>query len=321
MGDSYLITGATGFVGRELCRSFSADSKSFVTLQRKSVPGLGSTSDFSADLALAQIPGACLDGVSTVIHLAGMAHVDAPAEQHEQLNQEATLRLAESAAAAGVGHFIFLSSVKAMGPSREGLRREEGDLGPVDSDYSRSKRAAEIGLEIISRESGMRTTSLRSALVYGADARANIRSLIGSIARGLPGLPERGGRSMVAIDDLVAAINAVVSQGGNGYSCYIVCGDCDYSARHIQDATRDALKVGSVRWTPPLFLWRLAAGCRDLMSPGLLPGDSTFAKLFDSELYSSRALQQATGWKPQSTFELHLPAILKAMSLADGADG
>mgnify|MGYP000570839561 CR=1 FL=1 len=83
------------------------------------------------------------DGVDVVFHLAGIAHQNAPASAYREVNELATLQLARLSAAAGVGSFVFLSSVKAMGPSRGPEARSEADCFPPVGAYARSKRKAE----------------------------------------------------------------------------------------------------------------------------------------------------------------------------------
>lgn len=59
-----------------------------------------------------RLPGGALRGVDTVIHLAGPLH-DQPTANLEELNATASWRLADAAAQAGVGHFVYASALGA----------------------------------------------------------------------------------------------------------------------------------------------------------------------------------------------------------------
>ena len=60
------------------------------------------------------LPGGVFDGVSAVIHCAGLAHRHADERDYQRLNVEATSDLARRAVDAGVSHFIYVSSLNVV---------------------------------------------------------------------------------------------------------------------------------------------------------------------------------------------------------------
>jgi nucleoside-diphosphate-sugar epimerase len=209
------VTGATGFIGRELVNRLS--SRGFATrmLQRRlgqeSLPGveqyvigdLNSDSDF----------GPALSEATIIVHLAARVHeMNEDHEQayqlYERLNSQATLSLARAAAKLKVRRFVFLSTAKVNGERTHYKAFSENDepcpLGP----YAISKWKAEQGLRRIGQEFGLEVVILRPPLVYGPGVAGNFLRLVDLVnrARVLPlgGLDNK--RSMVGLANLTDMI-------------------------------------------------------------------------------------------------------------------
>ena len=242
-----------------------------------------------------------LEGVDIVFHLAGIAHQQAVESAYDQLNYQATLRLAHLAAAAGVKCFVFLSSVKAMGaPGSDQQRSEQDCSAPVDP-YGLSKWRAECALREAFIGHAMSVVVLRPALVYGPRAKGNLSLLAAGVRRGLPRPPPGGLRSMVAVQDLVDLLCAIAASPPSGVCTWIVCDESPVSTRGIYDLMRKASGKGrGVSWLPR-WGWRLGALLLDLRSGRR--HDSTFGKLFGTELYSNRRILADTPWRPRGRLE------------------
>src|SRR5262245_10283447 len=114
---SILITGATGFVGRALVAALAPHARLTLGLRRPLGAIAGIEQAVVGEIGPDTDWRTALVGVETVIHLAAHVHVAAGASEIEfmRVNRDGTLRLAESAQEAGVGRFLFLSSVKVEG--------------------------------------------------------------------------------------------------------------------------------------------------------------------------------------------------------------
>src|SRR5882672_8397546 len=173
-----LVTGATGFVGAALCRELLARAHTVRAAARRpsplshSRPGLHEVPvpDIAGDVDF----GPLLDGMDAVVHLAGIAHRAAGAEELRRVNVDATSRLA-AAAAASVRRFVFVSSVNVHGEdSGDGAYAENDPMRPQDA-YGRSKLEAEHALTEMAARSGMELVLIRPPLVYGPAVKANFR--------------------------------------------------------------------------------------------------------------------------------------------------
>ena len=297
----YLITGATGFIGRELYRQLADGSVTVVPLSRGGGPLSDGTASLAVDLVHAPPADELMRDVDTVFHLAGIAHRQAPESAYEQLNYRATLALAAAAAAAGARCFVFLSSVKAMGPAGSHEPRNEEDCRPPVGAYASSKWRAECALRELYADSPMAVVILRPALVYGSGAAGNLALLVGAVRRGLPRPPAGGERSMIARQDLASLLCHLGEEPPRGVHTWIVCDGQRYSTRRLFDAMRAALGRGpGISWCPR-WLWRLAAGLIDLCRGR--SGGSTYERLFGDELYCGAALLSARQWRPRRRFE------------------
>ncbi len=128
-----------------------------------------------------------------------------PLADFRRVNVEGTRQLARQAAAAGVQRFVYVSSIKVNGESTAPGRpfRADDPPQPVDP-YGISKHEAEQALREQAATAGMELVVIRPPLVYGPGVRANFRSMMTWLQRGIPlplgAIDNR--RSLVALDNL-----------------------------------------------------------------------------------------------------------------------
>lgn len=305
-----LVSGATGFIGRELCRQLDANAESYIGLSRKGGVLPGGQASVAIDLGNLTVQQSLFEGVEVVFHLAGIAHQSAQPSQYEAVNHQATVDLAKAAAESGVKTFIFMSSVKAMGAPASLSSRAEADCSAPSDAYGRSKLLAELDLQAAYSESEMSVIILRPALVYGVGAAGNLELLSRAVRLGIPGPPVLGGRSMIAVEDVVGLLLTLAQSPPKGLHTWIVCDGDSYSAGKIFDLMRQTLGKGpATRWLPLPF-WRLGCALRDAVA-GAEAG-ATFGKIFGTELYCADALRLAVDWQPQVAFADSVKRIMVA---------
>jgi nucleoside-diphosphate-sugar epimerase len=209
------LTGATGFIGQWLLQELPKRGYRLrVLLRRPSVVPMAAASAVVGDLARPMNMAAALADVDAVIHSAGLAHAMSglPEDDYRMLNTEATIGLARAAQRAGAKRFVFLSSIRAQsGPTADQVLTEALAPQPTDA-YGRSKLAAEHGLAALDVD----WVALRLVLVYGAGVKGNMAQLL-RLARSPYPLPLgalAGRRSVLALDNLAAAVDAVLTAPG-----------------------------------------------------------------------------------------------------------
>lgn len=210
----FLITGASGFVGRALCNELTTQGQyvkavvrsrelsiNYVKLQ--TIATLGQNFDGSE----------MLQGIDSVIHLAARVHIMNdqsinPLQDFLDVNFYGTINLAKQAAATGVKRFVYVSSIKVNGEYAEDKPFDEGDLANPQDHYAVSKWKAEQALRQLSEETAMEIVIIRPPLVYGPGVKANFLRLLNMVNKSVP-LPLasiNNRRSMVYIGNLVDAI-------------------------------------------------------------------------------------------------------------------
>lgn len=322
-GGEVAVTGSTGFVGTALLPALSAAGARVRLLARVSTP-----TQFPppltvqpGDLADTAALSSLVQGADSVLHLAGYAHAlskpdPAELERHRRINLEGTQNLFNAAAAAGVRRFVFVSSVKAGGEDAHDCLNERSARLPADP-YGQIKRQTEDWLFEQGARSGVEITVLRPALVYGPGVKGNLAALLRAIDRGcFPPVPETHNiRSMVSVQDLVAALLAAVTRPeAAGQVCIIDDGEA-YSTRRIYTAMANALGKSIPSWNLPAGVLRALGHVGDfgeLLLRRALPFNSTLAaRLLDSACYRSAQAESVLGFKPQYRLEDVLPAMVR----------
>ncbi len=299
---TYAITGGTGFVGSQLLKELLEAGHLVIHIGRQnSLVNHPNLKWVQADLGSAFNVTEELRGVSAVFHLAARAHVMRETaknseELYRQMNTEATRMLAEQAANAKVKHFVFLSSVKAVGEESSRFAwRENTQPAPPDI-YGVTKLEAEKSLKEICGSSSMTFTILRSPLVYGPGVRANFLSLIKAVDNGIP-LPfgrTKNRRSIVARKNLTSALRMCADNPNAKNKTYFVSDPHPLSTAQLIKAVARALGKRPLLIPFPVFL---------LKALGVVTFKSAQVNRLTNNLeLDISAIQRELGWKhPQST--------------------
>lgn len=301
-----LISGETGFIGQRLIHALQAGGRECRGMARKAV---STEKTVIADLADKTALTAATAGIERVFHCAGYAHAFASrsaddADQHWRINFEGTRNLVEAAGQAGVKRFVFLSSVKAMAEPGA-VCADENLPGAPQTAYGQAKRAAEEAVLEAGRRYGMHVVNLRLAMVYGAGGRGNLERMGRLVRRGLfPPLPETGNhRSLVHVDDVLAAMSRVAADERAAGKTYIVASPEAPSGRALFDALRVAQGLPACRWSLPAPMLRSAARLGDALETLFrrrLPLDSeVLERLLGSAWYSPERMERELGWCAQ----------------------
>jgi len=305
-----LITGSTGFIGRRLAVHLTRQQQLLRLLARRND---GDRAICLADLADRRALPAVCAGIDSIYHCAGYTRAFSSLSMHDanlhwQGNYQNTCNLLEAAGRAGVQRFVFLSSVKALAEPGDACMDEDHPGLPTTA-YGQSKRAAEEAVLEAGERFHMHVVNLRLTMAYGAGGRSNLERMGRLVERGLfPALPETGNRrSLVHVDDVVAAMcQAINADQANGRT-YIVAGPQAPSGRQLYDAMRLVLGMPASSGSFPESLLRLAGRCGDsfeaIFKKRVALTSEAVARLLDSAWYSSARIQQELGWQAHRGLE------------------
>jgi len=314
-----LVTGATGFIGSRLATALEARGEHVRRMSRLALPG---PSAVCADLLDPDALDRACRGVELVFHCAGLAHAfDSPGEtadrRHRDVNLAGTVNLVAAAGRQGVGGFVFLSSVKAMGVPGAALVDEAWPALP-ETAYGRAKRDAEHAVLAAGPRFGMRVTNLRLAMVYGPGSRGNLERMAHGIRRGwFPPLPETGAkRSLVHVDDVLVAMLLVADDARAAGKTYIVADPRSYSGRELYDALRAALGLAPVRWRCPAGVLRFGGEIGHWLGKlrrRPVPLDrAAVERLLGPESYSPALIERELGWRARVSLQQGLQETFAA---------
>lgn len=256
-----LVTGGTGFIGRNLLEAWKDRYRLVpVSFSRTAVD----------DIAV--VAGDC------IVHLAGIAHQKKGTDPalYFSVNYEKALAFARRAKEKGASHFIYLSSTKVYGVNAGMGIREDSPCHPADA-YGRSKLQAEEALSALA-DADFTVSHLRPPLVYGAGVKGNMLTLLRLTASGRP-LPFKGvnnERSIVYVGNLLAMLEAVIAQRAGGV--FIPADDSPYSTFAMLKLLKEELGTRNAEVPVPRWMTSLVRGIRPALG----------AKVFGSLVYDNR---------------------------------
>jgi len=317
-----LLTGATGFVGGELCAHLARAGQHLIlrTAVRsgRAPPPCSSETVVVGDLGSLTDWHSALEGVDVVVHTAARAHVmdgSVTEEEFTEVNARATLQLARSAAQAGVTRFVFLSSIKVNGEGEPGRPYLASDTPRPDDAYARSKWLAEQYLQEVAAARGMQAVVVRSPLVYGPHVKGNFLRLMSWVRKGRP-LPLgriHNARSLVNVWNLCDLLRRLLEHPAAGGRTWLVSDGEDLSTPELVRRVARAMGRRANLLPVPAPLLEGAA---------LLVGRrAQLRRLCDSLTVDISATRQELGWAPPVSATDGIARTVRWYLASEGARG
>ena len=308
-----LITGATGFLGKMLCKDLKL-KKHLIQISTRSDDQIsveGAKSFNVGDINSETKWNKALDNIDCVIHCAARTHVMRKKKQnilesYRKINVEGTRNLAIQASSCGIKRFIFLSSIKVNGertipPSSFNIN----DIPQPEDAYGISKWEAEQALWEVSKQTGLEVIIIRPPLVYGAGVKGNFLRLLDLIHKGVP-LPFsriENSRSFIGLENLIDIITLCVDHPKAAGNTFLVSDTECISTSDLIYKLAQIMKKSS-------RLFFISASLIKLM--GYMTGKSLEVKrlLYSLQVDSSHA-HKVLGWTPPFTLDQGLEKTIK----------
>lgn len=317
-----LVTGATGAVGPTLVQQLLANGYSVRTYSRHQV-----TSDLlplqvdqrCGDLLDSRAVADALKGISTVFHLAAKLHIENPSpaltEEYRRVNVTGSRIMAEQAAEAGVGRFIYFSTVKVYGVHQYPPIKENHPIRPKTA-YAQTKYEGELEVQQIA---GLETVILRLSAVYGPRLRGAWARLIKAVQHRwfipIGSLTNR--RSLTYVEDTARVAILAAQHPQTPGHIYNVVGHSAPTQHEIMAAIYAACEQTVPSLRLPASVAQLGAGALETVFK--MAGKhspitrETISQFVEDETYSSEALS-AIGFTPSVSLEEGWRLTLESMT-------
>jgi dihydroflavonol-4-reductase len=267
-----LLTGATGFLGSRVTHSFAQYGHTLRVLHRPQsrIDGVRQyVSEFMAGDVTDPIAALrAADGVDAIVHMAAdLSHWSRYRERIYRTNVTGTRVIAEGAKTAGVSTLVHVSSIAAVGFSRDGQPIDEqapNNFLPLKLLYHESKRLAEDEA-MDARRYGVNVVIVNPGVLYGPrDLSHTFGHTMLELAKGkIPGHPT-GGLSVTDVDDAALGIVAALQHGQSGERYLLTGHNMTYA--EVFKAQADAIGTKYSGRALPAPLLHLAARAFELQS-------------------------------------------------------
>jgi nucleoside-diphosphate-sugar epimerase len=270
-----IITGASGFVGKNLVKYFNDTHNIYILNRNDEV----------------RING------EFIIHLAGRAHdlkKVARYDEYYEVNTEYAKKIFDSFIESEAKVFIFLSSVKAVADSVKDELKEEDSPNPL-THYGKSKLLAEQ--YILSKEIpiGKRVYILRPCMIHGPGNKGNLNLLYKIVSIGLPWPlgAFKNKRSFCSIDNLCFVINEFIENNYITSGVYNVSDDDFLSTNEIIRLIAKSQEKKSFIINTPKFVVKFFSKLGDVFRLPLTT--ERLQKLTESYVVSNQKIKSAIG--------------------------
>lgn len=167
-----LVTGATGFLGHNLCEHLTGQGYRVRALARPT-SATGHLEALGVEIACGDVTdfesvSRALAGCGQVVHAAAHFRLWGPPEPFVQTNVEGTRHVLQAALAARVKRFIHISTIIVVGPQPPGVViTEQTPCMPYPSDYYAQTKCCGEKLALSYATQGLPVVVLRLGALYG----------------------------------------------------------------------------------------------------------------------------------------------------------
>ncbi|WP_343539408.1 NAD-dependent epimerase/dehydratase family protein [Sphingobacterium thalpophilum] len=276
-----LITGITGFVGKNLSKYFAKKGISCSGISLRDVEW--KIQDWNKGAA--------------VIHLAGKAHDTnntSDSGEYFKINRDLTIEVFTKFLQSDIRDFFYFSSVKAVADSVEDVLDESHIAQPL-TPYGKSKIDAENYLLMQSLPKGKRLFIIRPCMIHGPGNKGNLNLLYSVVKRGIPWplASFSNQRSFLSVDNLCYLIAEMLSNEKLASGIYNFADDDSLSTNELVELI--ALLLGKKKrlWRLPISVIRFAVKIGDILPLPL--NTERLKKLTESYVVSNQKIKKGLG--------------------------
>lgn len=271
--EKVIISGISGFVGTNL-RNY-LDNKVAITVYNRN--------DIDCEF----------NGHSCFIHLAGKAHdlkKNSDYQDYHNSNFELTKNIFERFINSDVNKLIFISSVKAVADSFNGILTEEETPDPK-TDYGKSKLLAEEYILSRNLPQDKQVFILRPCMIHGPGNKGNLNLLYKIVSKRIPwplGAFENK-RSFCSIGNLLFVIKELINRSDIPSGVYNIADDEPISTNELIRLIAISNHKSPLIWYFPKYFIKLFTRIGDVL--GLPINSESLVKLTESYIVSNNKIK------------------------------
>jgi UDP-glucose 4-epimerase len=296
-----LVTGASGFLGSEIVAFARKSGWAVRALHRRPSAQVEGVENFQCDLRDTAQLSKATEGMTAIVHAAGLAHVFGSSagdfNRFIEVNEIGTGNLIDAALQSGVPNVVLVSSVSVYGSYPGSECNETVPCHPRGA-YAISKRRGELrAIERMARGPGS-LVILRFTTIYGEGDRGNVAKLIDALDRGRFIWPGSGQnqKSLIYKEDAARACLCALDRPVSGTDVFNVSAQ-PATMKEIVTAICQALGRPVPRVGVPLSLLRAAGAIsRVLGDPGRL--DNRLQKFIHDDVYTAEKFENSFSFFP-----------------------
>lgn len=244
-----LVTGGAGVLGSRLTRGLVERGIQVRVLTLPGDPFVSRLDGLDCEIAYGDATDpksleGVMDGVDTVYHLAAIL-LSNDEDRFERINVGGTRTILEASAAAGVRHFILVSSISVT--------------YPYSTAYSRSKRECE---EMVRSRTDMAWTIVRPTLIYDGEGGEEFGLFKKHVLRFDP-IPFVGSgaarKNPVWVEDIMRGMVAIPGNPKSHGKVYALSGSEEITLRRMAEVILRAEGIRKAIVPVPAIAWRTAA--------------------------------------------------------------
>lgn len=282
-----LITGITGFVGKNLEKYLQDENKYqiFGTSRNLTKPNHLNIDFFNIS-----------NEFDIYIHLAGKAHdlkKTSNSQEYYEVNTELTKKIFDIFLNSKSNIFIYLSSVKAVRDNINKTLTEEEAPNPL-TDYGKSKHLAEQYI-LNNIPKNKKIYILRPCMVHGEGNKGNLTLLYNFIKKGVPyplGAFDNK-RSFLSIDNLCFVIKELIERNDISSGIYHLADDEPIDTKNLIKLINQTTDKNVPIWSLPKFFIKIVCKIGDFLA--LPVNTERIEKLTENYVVSNKKLKKALG--------------------------
>ncbi|MFD0763869.1 NAD-dependent epimerase/dehydratase family protein [Mucilaginibacter lutimaris] len=283
-----LISGASGFVGRNLSAHLANLGYGITKLVRSNQPG-------NNELLWSELDKLITADVDVIIHLAGKAHDlknTSKPQEYFDVNTGLTTQLFDNFLKSKATHFIYFSSVKAAADTVDGVLTETVKPNP-HTPYGKSKLKAEEYISDQQLPAGKFVYIIRPCMIHGQGNKGNLNLLYKFVSKGIPyplaAFENR--RSFLYIENLNFIIGLLIKGNTVPSGIYNVADDASLSTVEVVTIISQTLNRKPNLWFVNRAVLKFAATIGDKLR---LPLNSErLKKLTENYVVSNQKIKDA----------------------------